>query len=999
MISKVLRNCFIICFGITIALVTIWFRTGHILATGETGLVFYDAHMQAALVKHTWSESTIGMPNSIGIGSYPLLWVFSALQSIQIPGFLIQAGFFAILLWTSQFGIILLVRETITQTLKLKDSYTLYVSAAMFYTLNTIAIIGVWNRFQYSFMLLYSILPLTVFLFIRGIHIRKIRYAVYTNGVLLCAAYSLSSLVYSLLLWFILGCITIFFVFIGRDNRKLSIWIIGYFVASVIIWMLTNLWWIVPFVITITTTTYITTQAYSSSGNLNTFLSLSGRLGDLTYIFRLLNKEFINTDDLQLWPFLNNQFVRALTFIPIILVVHSLSYLRKSPYIAYYFTMSMFLIFLSKGANDPFGQPFQFLFSNIRIFEAYRNPFEKFSMLIPLFMTPLIAISLYSIAQSKKNSFVRYSVLTIIGMVAFIVLPLPMWSGLVFSSNIEPANRAEIGYRVSVPENYRQLSNHVLQQGISRNIVLPMSTEGITHTWDYGYSGVELSNGLFANPSISFVTFREFLEPLATQAESLLFDHPQYYSVFLQHTNTRDIILRRDINFATRGMTDPNQIETALSQTGIPFHKQDFGEKLTAYRVPDNIFKDKIFTAKQVVRVLNSPPHIYTQVLPYINYQPNEIFITSEPLQQIQHQNLNERLVVVAEKQTERIRRGNVQQPNRTVLSTEELQPILDELPHISILPDDPRYFLVRLKEQIAQQLQKDWSDVQYLKLQLAGKRLKEIYILAQQNPRNFALLGSLSKDYEDQIHSLDTSYIRFFNGITEVLIKHESVIEYLQSQDSRISEKLNSVYQYLTTVYQDNQLKDFTTKETHSIRIPKNGKYIFKCLSKKPCGIEPTIIRKDNSQYYFDNTYELEKGTYLAELINPQNEPYIAAIEINNNTVDTTGASTSIIKNTSAHYTASFAQLSGNNILVFAEAYHPLWEAWINGKRVEDHRHLLVNGYANAWVIDEAQPVDIEIKFSVEQKYQQSIVISLATIVILIGFTIGKINYDQRHH
>lgn len=78
-------------------------------------------------------------------------------------------------------------------------------------------------------------------------------------------------------------------------------------------------------------------------------------------------------------------------------------------------------------------------------------------------------------------------------------------------------------------------------------------------------------------------------------------------------------------------------------------------------------------------------------------------------------------------------------------------------------------------------------------------------------------------------------------------------------------------------------------------------------------------------------------------------------------------GSHVKLVRINSSNYRVSIHSETQHVILVFGESYHPAWSAFIAGEQIETH--LMVNGYANAWVIPEKGDFVVDIQFGL-QKY-----------------------------
>lgn len=91
--------------------------------------------------------------------------------------------------------------------------------------------------------------------------------------------------------------------------------------------------------------------------------------------------------------------------------------------------------------------------------------------------------------------------------------------------------------------------------------------------------------------------------------------------------------------------------------------------------------------------------------------------------------------------------------------------------------------------------------------------------------------------------------------------------------------------------------------------------------------------------------------------------------------------------------YTVDIKNAENRYLLVFSELYNSNWRAYIN--KVEIPRHLLVNGYANAWFINKAGDYEVSLEFLPEKTLKYSYVISLiglsSLLIILVIYKFKK--------
>src|ERR1700722_3039623 len=454
-------------------LLFIWFQKKVIFGGGESGLSFYHLATLLQSFNHTWSNKLLGNFTGWVLANAPFFWFFAQFEKIGIPDYLIQAFFFGLVLLMSGIGIYLLTNDTFKEK-------KIAILSILFYWFNFSAMILIWNRFIYAQTALYGYLPLLVYVFKKGLDKKNYFYIILTNLILLLGSMSFISIPIILLYYPILFFYMLFHLTIKKFNSREVIFACIYFFLTIVVWFVFNAWWIMQFFLSLFSTSYVTQIALTPSGDLNTLQILSTDLGNLAYVMRLMHKDFfINMQPVWGNIYQNPLIIIISFFTPFILFGSGL--IKNKPKEYYFFAfLAIFEIFFSKGVADPFGGIFYFLFTHFRILEAFRNPFEKIVIALPLAYAPLFGFGLYHfyLLLQKYKRKLAGAVLFLIVFLVCGVLVWPMWNGYVFSSGVPPTNNLAIGDRVLVP-NYYDAANSWLdaQKGDFKVLALPMSGE------------------------------------------------------------------------------------------------------------------------------------------------------------------------------------------------------------------------------------------------------------------------------------------------------------------------------------------------------------------------------------------------------------------------------------------------------------------------------------------------------------------------------------------
>lgn len=553
---KIMKKIILLIVLLATFLVVIWYRDGLIMGTAEDNLLFYD-------VSHFLSESQFAWMEHPGLGrvtinltaARPTYEALTFLHKAGVQNFLIQAIVLWLILVSAGLGVYLTVKEFFP---KLQDKYILL--SVLFYWFNPLSLVDVWNRFLSNYLFSFGLLPIATYLFVRGLSRKNYFWAFVLVLVLPIYGFAFTYLAFDILLWMYLSFITFLFT-LTRWRLTARLFYIKFFLLTLFLFLVTNCWWIGQvFSLNLYKNIYSSVLNFNASDNLSTLEALSGKMGNLSDIFRFINASFINERSL-LWVKILNSFpFMVLQYLIIIVVLYSIVRYIKNRSVFVLGALVLISIFLAKGTNPPFGDLYKYLFSKILLLQVFRNPFEKASFILSLSVSLLVGFSLSHLTSEMPR---KLGGLIYIGFLGFIILiwGFPFYTGLVFTSPEPPANDYKIGYKVQVPAYYKTadqwLSNH---EGNFRFVGFPLGGEGITYNWVKGYAGVELSSAFFANPGILYSTAVPYFNTLVPAIQQTLMSGGDFIGL-ADALNARFFFVRHDIDFIRRQMEDPTNIE------------------------------------------------------------------------------------------------------------------------------------------------------------------------------------------------------------------------------------------------------------------------------------------------------------------------------------------------------------------------------------------------------------------------------------------------------
>ncbi len=579
-------------------LVGIWFKDGYILGGSEDGLIFYNISHYFHQAQYTWMEYPgLGSPAMAIVAGKPTYFLLSLLQHSGLQGFQIQAGVMFFLLISAAYGILLLVRELFP---KLPIKY-IFISI-LFYWFSPISLTFLLTRSLLNYLFFFALLPLASYTYIKGLISKKYIWIFFLNLLLILYSYAFSYIAFIILFWLWIFFITIYFILVFNQRS----FPIKYLLLSLGVFAVLNSWWTFPMIaLHFYGGANPTTNLFQNQSNIDTLTILSKNIGNLSGIFKLINTS-INSADALNWVKL---YYSLLLFIIQYFFIGSILYFiikfRKINIVWFLGSLFITVVFLAKGNNSPFGEIFNFIFKQVVILQVFRNPFEKFSFLLSLIASILLGPSIYEMAKGWKNSL-KVLLYPVVLISILVYLGFPSYSALALTNKFPPTDNPDIGYKVKVPEYYQSVEKWLnAKPGNFRYIGFPLMDEGVKYNWEKGYIGVELAVALYDSKGIFLNTSTPFFNQVVPEIEKT-FLSDKNFSIFANLLNAKYYLIRHDIDYQFRPMTDPLLIEKILTEK----EKNAEVKKVAAFQdisIWENLkWKDNTFYLAQIIKKTRS---------------------------------------------------------------------------------------------------------------------------------------------------------------------------------------------------------------------------------------------------------------------------------------------------------------------------------------------------------------------------------------------------------
>jgi len=386
-------------------------------------------------------------------------------------------------------------------------------------------------------------------------------------------------------------------------------------------WIVVHLLWIYPFI-------KITSNQFALALN-NTEVNVGTLTGiskdyPLHSLLRLIHEGYFYRDQKFGASYSSLQFILISWMIPLV-ALFSYKTFKKSKIFLFFSSLYLFSLFICSGANKPTGWLFVLIFKTFPAFQAFRNPFEKFGVVLTIAYSPFFAIGSIVVSEWISRFFKNVNFKVFLFGILILVCGIflwPIWTGQFTAGGIK------ISPWVEVPQYYAQTNDWLNKQPDDGRIIhFPLNAgDGLRYSgWEYPYHGIEPGEYIFSRPSIgkngqAFKLYYNVLLQRFNKFQPLAYgpDPDVFKSEFksgelheeLAKLNVRYIILHKDIDpeIGLIGSFEPVEI---YLETQEKIKKINTFGKLDVYKVeiPDNIHL--IYSPQVEVKYTKVNPTLY----------------------------------------------------------------------------------------------------------------------------------------------------------------------------------------------------------------------------------------------------------------------------------------------------------------------------------------------------------------------------------------------------
>lgn len=494
--------------SVALVITVIWFRQGVLYGGGESGLYFSDLNLTLKQTLSLWIDSYLGVPLIYQVNNLPFYFFSYFISSLGIPGWLVQAFFHFILISMGMLSMYALVKITIAKEFRFKY---LALFAGLFYFLNPYSMSQVWGRGLYMQFVPFASLPLMLLLITLALEKSKLIFIL----LLLVVSFIFSigfTPAYVLTFWIMIIAVFGYYLIIYRKSLQKFLKLISFFIVLLVGWSLVHSWWLVHYFI-LGNSLYLANESVTNEG-LGTLMAVS-KYSPFTSVIRLLQDGIFTTSWL-FGDFYSSATFKVISWIIPFFLIFSIPLMRKSKYLVYWGMLLVVALFICLGAGFPLGFLFVWLFNHFPVLQLFRNPYEKFGIILLISYTPFIALGFFKFSNILSRHYHKFGkcLAGLTAVTIFFVLIWPMWTGLVVTT------KKNINF-VSIPDYYQNFKDWLKQNNKESNriFMLPfMPGPGVTLSWDgRTYSGADPSINFLDYSIISWVQDFPYTRPLLSE--------------------------------------------------------------------------------------------------------------------------------------------------------------------------------------------------------------------------------------------------------------------------------------------------------------------------------------------------------------------------------------------------------------------------------------------------------------------------------------------------
>lgn len=453
-LSNILSFLFIILLSVIVF--NAWFLSA-IITAGDSWYYFQSMFDNNFIYPYAWYTNSPAL--GLGGQGFAHISIYSLVGSILAVAKIFNVSWETISRFTLYIPFIILsLTSSIFMVKKLFPKNPFWVFTPIIFTFNTYILMVVGGG-QLPTAISYSLIPFSLFLFIKLLEADARIKNKYTTLIISSALVFSLQCILDLRIAFVTAVLIGIYLLVLIIIKELKIKNLIFLFLTFILIALINAYWIIPILLLGINPIEQLGIAYSSSEMLE-FLSFAKLENSISLLHPY-------------WPeniFGKIGFMKAEFLIFPLLAFSSLIFIGKdkkeTKYVIFFILTALVGVFLGKGASEPFGQVYVWLFEYVPGFQLFRDSFKwytliavSYSILIPFtawkiynFLKSLQRFKNYDLRFMNKNKVFNIQNLFILFLVSY------------FLFLIRPAIFGELGGTFqsrTLPEQYRQLNDYL----------------------------------------------------------------------------------------------------------------------------------------------------------------------------------------------------------------------------------------------------------------------------------------------------------------------------------------------------------------------------------------------------------------------------------------------------------------------------------------------------------------------------------------------------------
>lgn len=541
-----------ITFLVTI-LIFFWFNDKKFIAGGEEGLSIWNAHKLYMQFQTSWYEVGTGMPAPLYLPRVTLYFLASLL-SVFFPIWLVQAICFWFLMVTGSLSVFFLANN-------LTGRKSIAAVAGFFYLFNLYSQSSVWERFIYSGFFNWTFLPLFLFLWVKVIKTKRIRWVfiMILSSLIFSDVFTQPAFILTIWVPAILFILTE--VWHCRHDLREVLQLLAWSGCTIIVWVIASFWWLYPLI----------KLGNSSFPEVSDWNANLGSLDGVSKYFPipqilLLRQSYLFGNESTWFDFYSTLFVYSISVSILIIAFIGWKTCRLKRYKLYLTILALTGLFISKGTNFPLGHIiFEWLFKNFSFLGVLRNSYEKFGVVWLLPYAFFFAFGLDYIFKFNKSN--RRVILTGTALMLFCgYLVWPMWTGNLFKNA-----------RINVPIYYKELNTFLNQDKSDGKVLMLPLISGVGTSYNWNYQGIEPSEFLFDKPAVSRMIGMKYYDDKYINLYHK-FAEGQNYDFILKELNIKYLVLHYDLDSKASGASSSAEVKSILEKNNNVSFLAQFGD-------------------------------------------------------------------------------------------------------------------------------------------------------------------------------------------------------------------------------------------------------------------------------------------------------------------------------------------------------------------------------------------------------------------------------------